>query len=313
MFDTVLVKPIFNVLTFIYAVVPGHNFGIALIIFTILVKIALWPLLKKQLHHTKAMRALQPELKKIKIAAKGDRQKEAMLSMALYKEKEVSPFAPIGLMLIQFPILIALYSGISRIVNDPNNLINFSYDFVRNLSWMKELATDITKFDMTLFGLVDLKNSAITGGVYWPVMLIVVLSAVVQYLTSKQLMVTDKNAKKLKDILKDAKSGKEADSAEVNAAVGSMMIYFIPFMVLFISLGIAGALSFYWFVTGLITYIQQSLILKKDSEELSETTAKIKVDNSSTAKVVTAEVIQKPKKQTPKNKKSSKNSKNKRR
>jgi len=313
MFDTILVKPIFNVLTFIYAVVPGHNFGVALIIFTILVKFALWPLLKKQLHHTKAMRALQPELKKIKIAAKGDKQKEAMLSMALYKEKEVSPFAPIGLMLIQFPILIALYSGISRIVNDPNNLINFSYDFVRNLSWMKELATDITKFDMTLFGLVDLKNTAISGGVYWPVMLIVVLSAVVQYLTSKQLMVTDKNAKKLKDILKGARNGKEADSAEVNAAVGRTMIYFIPFMVFFISLGIAGALSFYWFVTGLITYIQQSFILKKDTEELAETTAKIKIDNSSTAKVVTAEIIQKPKKQNPKNKKSSKNSKNKRR
>lgn len=313
MFETILVKPIFNVLTFIYAIVPGHNFGVALIIFTIVVKIALWPLLKKQLHHTKAMRALQPELKKIKSAAKGDRQKEAMLTMALYKEKEVSPFAPIGLMLIQFPILIALYSGISKIVKDPNDLINFSYDFVKNLSWMQELATDITKFDMTLFGIVDLKNTAITGTIYWPVMIIVLLSAVVQYLTSKQVMVTDKNAKKLKDILKDAKSGKEADSSEVNAAIGSMMIYFVPFMVFFISLGIAGALSFYWFITGVITYIQQSLIFKKDYEELAETTAKIKLDNSSTAKIVTAEVIQKPKKQTPKNKKSSKSNKNKRR
>jgi membrane protein insertase Oxa1/YidC/SpoIIIJ len=209
--------------------------------------------------------------------------------------------------------LIALYSGISKIVKDPNDLINFSYDFVKNLSWMQELATDITKFDMTLFGIVDLKNTAITGTIYWPVMIIVLLSAVVQYLTSKQVMVTDKNAKKLKDILKDAKSGKEADSSEVNAAIGSMMIYFVPFMVFFISLGIAGALSFYWFITGVITYIQQSLIFKKDYEELAETTAKIKLDNSSTAKIVTAEVIQKPKKQTPKNKKPSKSNKNKRR
>ena len=113
------------------------------------------PLLKKQLHHTKAMRALQPELKKIKQAAKGDRQKEATLTMALYKEKEISPFAPIGLMFLQFPILIALYSGIRRVVLDPNNIIHYSYSFIKNIHWMKELAADISKFDMTLFGVVD--------------------------------------------------------------------------------------------------------------------------------------------------------------
>lgn len=313
MFETVLVKPIFNVLTFIYALVPGHNFGLALIIFTIIVKLALWPLLKKQLHHTKAMRALQPEIKKIKIAAKGDKQKEAMLTMALYKEKEISPFAPLGLMIIQFPILIALYSGISRIVKDQNNIISFSYDFVKNMSWMKELATDISKFDMTLFGVVDLKKMAIHGNIYWPALVIVILSAVVQYLTSKQVMVTDKSARKLRDILKEAQSGKEADSAEVNAAVGSMMIYFIPLMIFLISIRIAAALSFYWLVTGIITYIQQSMIFKQDSEELAETTAKVKIDGASTAKVVTAEVISKPKKSSPKNKQSSKSSKKKRR
>lgn len=304
MFETFLVKPIFNLLTFIYAVIPGHNFGLALIIFTIIVKLAMLPLLKKQLHHTKAMRALQPELKKIKIAAKGDKQKEAMLTMALYKEKEVSPFAPIGLMFIQFPILIALYSGISRIVKDPNNIISFSYDFVRNISWMKELALDISKFDMSLFGIIDLKKEALhAGAVYWPAMIIVVLSAAVQYMTSKQVMVTDKNARKLRDILKDAKDGKDADSAEVNAAVGSTMVYFIPVMIFAVSLRIAAALSFYWLVTGAITYIQQSLIFKQDSEELAVTTAKIKVDNSSAAKVVEAEVISKPKKSSNKNKK----------
>jgi len=303
MFETLLVKPIFNVLTFIYVLLPGHNFGFALIIFTILVKLALWPLLKKQLHHTKAMRALQPELKKIKIAAKGDRQKEAMLTMALYKEREVSPFAPLGLMFLQLPILIALYSGISRIVKDPNNILNFSYDFVRNMSWMKELATDISKFDMTLFGAVDLKKAALSTTIYLPGLAIVALSAYVQYRTSKQVMVTDKNAKKLKDIFKEAKEGKQADSAEMTAATSSMMIYTLPILVSVFTLHIASALSFYLLISGLITYLQQSIIFNKDAEELAETTAKIKVDDSSTAKVVKAEVISKPKKSSPKNKK----------
>ena len=66
MFTTLIVQPIFNVLTLIYALTPGHNFGVAIILFTLLTRFALFPLLKKQLRHTKAMRELQPEIKKIK-------------------------------------------------------------------------------------------------------------------------------------------------------------------------------------------------------------------------------------------------------
>jgi len=81
MFQALIVKPIFNLLVLIYAVLPGHNFGLAIIIFTIIVRFLMWPLVKKQLHQTKAMRDLQPELKKIKQASKGDKQKESLLMM----------------------------------------------------------------------------------------------------------------------------------------------------------------------------------------------------------------------------------------
>ena len=88
-FQVVIVKPIFNLLTLIYAALPGHNFGLAIIIFTIAVRLLMWPLVKKQLHHTKAMRQMQPELKKIKAATKGDRQKESLLTRELYKERQI--------------------------------------------------------------------------------------------------------------------------------------------------------------------------------------------------------------------------------
>ncbi|MEK7472048.1 MAG: membrane protein insertase YidC, partial [Patescibacteria group bacterium] len=140
MFDTILVRPIFNVLTFIYAVIPGHDFGLALIIFTIVMRFVVWPIARKQLHHTKAMRALQPEIKKIKQETKGDKQREGVLTMALYKERSINPFAPIGLMFLQLPILFALFAGINKIVKDPSTIISFSYGWVRDLSWMKEVA-----------------------------------------------------------------------------------------------------------------------------------------------------------------------------
>src|SRR3982751_1040584 len=99
-FTTLIVQPIFNLLVLIYAILPGHNFGLAIIIFTVIVRLALWPLVKKQLNHAKAMRELTPEIKKIKQAAKGDKQKESAMTMELYKEREINPFASIGILIV---------------------------------------------------------------------------------------------------------------------------------------------------------------------------------------------------------------------
>ena len=161
MFTTLIVQPIFNILVVIYAILPGHNFGVAIILFTILIRMLMWPLVKKQLHHAKAMRALQPELKRIKKEAKGDRAKEQSLTMELYKERQVNPFSSIGLLVIQIPIFLGLYSGIRRIVDDPSQLISFAYPWVQNLSWMQELAKDIGQLDETLFGVFELNRAAI--------------------------------------------------------------------------------------------------------------------------------------------------------
>src|SRR3989344_4874557 len=190
MFTTLIVKPIFNLLVLIYAILPGHNFGLAIIIFTVLVRLLMWPLVKKQLHQAKAMRELQPELKKIKAASKGNRQQESAMLMELYREREINPFASIGLLILQLPIFIGLYSGLHRIVVDPHAIITFSYPFIQNLSWIKELAADITKFDATLLGFVDLTRAAIGKGtgIYWPAMFIVAASALSQYFQSKQLL-----------------------------------------------------------------------------------------------------------------------------
>src|SRR5436305_5087083 len=111
MFTTYIVQPIFNLLVFIYAVLPGHNFGLAIIIFTVVVRFLMWPLVKKQLHHAKAMRALQPKLKRIKKAAQGNKQQESAMLMELYKERQINPFASLFIVVLQIPILIGLYSG----------------------------------------------------------------------------------------------------------------------------------------------------------------------------------------------------------
>ncbi len=301
MFTTLIVKPIFNLLVLIYAMLPGHNFGLAIILFTVLIRVLMWPLVKKQLHNAKAMRELQPELKRIKKEAAGDRQKESMMVMELYKERGINPFSSIGVLILQLPILIGLYSGIRRIITDPHNLVSFAYAPLQHIGWLQTLASDIGRFDHTLFGVVDLTRSAVekTGGIYWPAMLLVLGSAVTQYYQSKQLMPNDKNARKLRDILKDAGGGQQADQSEVNAAVGRSTRFFIPVMIFFLTVNIASALSLYWFVSGLVAMIQQGRVLTRDEEELEAEAGKpSKRSGKTRVYVIEGEVVNKSTKST---------------
>lgn len=269
MFDTLIVQPIFNLLVSIYALLPGHNFGLALILFTILIRLFMWPLVKKQLYHAKAIRQLQPELKRIKKEAKGDRQKESMMIMELYKERQISPFGSLGVLAIQLVILLGLYSGLRRVIADPQAIIDFSYSFLHHTSWLKSLAENINQFDATLLGFIDLTKAAISqNGIYWPAMFLVIGSAVTQYFQSVQLMPKDKEARSLRQILREAGEGKQADQSEVNAAVTSSTKYFIPAMIFFFTVNLPSALSLYWFVSGLVAYLQQAKILKQGEDEL---------------------------------------------
>jgi len=269
MFTTIIVQPLFNLLVLIYGLLPGHNFGLALIIFTLIIRLLLWPLVKKQLHSTKLMRKLQPEIKKIKQSTKGNRQKEMQLTMELYKERGFNPYGSFPTLIIQFIVLIGLYSGLRRVIEDPHNLVTFAYPALQHLSWMKELSHNIHLFDNTLFGVVNLSKAAIgPAGIYLPALIIVVASAVTQYYQSKQLMPTDKNSRGLRDILRSASDGKQADQSEVNAAVGRSTRFLLPVLIFFVTVRIASALSLYWFVGGLIAYVQQAIVLREDEEEM---------------------------------------------
>ena len=109
--DMIIVRPIVNILFVIYSLVG--DFGLAIILFTVIVKLITWPLMKRQLHQTKMMRELQPELAEIKKNCKGNRQLESIQMMDLYKRKNVKPFRSMLMLFIQFPIFIGLFTAIN--------------------------------------------------------------------------------------------------------------------------------------------------------------------------------------------------------
>lgn len=312
MFTELVVKPIFNLFVLIYGLLPGHNFGLAIILFTIVIRLLMWPLVKKQLHQTKVMRKLQPELKRIKKAANGDKKKESLLLMELYKERGVNPLSAFPTLIVQFIVLIGLYSGLQKVIHDPNNIVNFAYPSLQQLPWLEHLSHNIHVFDNTLFGIVDLSKAALgKGGVYWPAMIIVLGSAITQYYQSKQLLPTSKDSRSLKEILREAGTGKQADQSEVNAAVGRSTRWLFPILIFVTTVNFPSALGLYWFVGGLVAYIQQAIVLKDDETEMEALADKPSRDTSKIpeAEVVEAKTANSPK---PKNKKKKSNKRRKR-
>ena len=287
-FDLILVQPIFNILVVIYGLVPGQDFGVALIIFTVIVRMLMWPLVKKQLHQTKLMRQMQPELAKIKKQAKGNRQLESQMMMALYKEKGVSPFGSIGTLLLQLPVFIALFAVVKLITENHDNITKFTYDIFEGIPGIRDAIAG--QINHNLFGVIDLTKHATDpgGGMYWPLIVMAVIAAVLQFFQSKMLLPQPKEKRKLRDMLKEQAAGKEVDQAEISAQMTGKMIWLFPILTFMVSIYLEGALVLYLLTTNIVAIVQQKMVLERDESDLkniSENT-KDRVKKSVEAKVV---------------------------
>lgn len=273
MFDALIVQPIFNILVLIYSVVPWADFGIALIIFTIVVRFLMYPLLKKQLHQSRAMQKMQPALKKIQAQYKDDRQAQGVAMMELYKQHNISPWRSIVILFIQIPIFLALFTVIQIFSQHRDQIGKWTYDFLENLPAIHALIQNPDNFNHTAFGFIDLTKTSIANGqIYWPLMVIAVIGAVTQYIMSKQIMPkTDPaNKRSFKQIMEDAANGKQQDQSEMNQMVSNNMLKFMPIMMFFIMISLPGALALYYVISNIVAVAQQGYILKEDEEELEE-------------------------------------------
>ncbi|MBR0403029.1 membrane protein insertase YidC [Candidatus Saccharibacteria bacterium] len=288
--DTIVVRPIVNILFIIYNYIG--DFGLAIIIFTIIVKLCMWPLMKSQLRQTKLMRKLQPELAQIKKNCNGNRQLESLQTMDLYKRYNVKPFRSTLSLFIQLPIFIALFAGISAIANPRpvgdggtcgyTNVENCAYPFVHDMSRVGEVI-DLQQpylenpqehtydFKPQLFGVIDLSTRAGFSSISAAIIFVMaILSALAQYIMTRQQLPSGKSEKRktFRQLMKEASDGKDPDQAELNNLATAQMGKIMPFMMLLIMINLPGALVFYYLITNLITIIQQKIIFSRDEEEM---------------------------------------------
>lgn len=232
-FYIILYQPLFNALVFLYEYIPGHDFGIAIIFLTIIIRIILFPISVKAVNSQKSLQRLQPKIQEIQKKYKDDKEKQAKETLDLYKKEKINPFSGILISLIQIPILIALYQVFWQGLN-PKELVNL-YAFIPNPG----------QINAFFLGLIDLSKANLVFAV---------LAGLVQYYQSKMLIP--------KTVPGAAKQGKEVDFSQV---MQKQMLYFFPVFTVIILLSLPAALGLYWMVSGLFSIVQQYFILKKDN------------------------------------------------
>ena len=229
-FHTILYEPLFNALILIYNFIPGRDFGIAIILLTLIVRFALFPLNNKALKSQTKLTALQPKIKEIKEKYKDDRTRQSQEFMKLYAEHKVNPLGGCLPMLIQFPILIALYWVFINGLN-PEKLNGF-YWFVANPG----------AINMIFIGILDLSK---------PSWILALLTGLAQFYQSKLMF---KN-----------KSKAQSSPNDMANMMSSQMTYLMPIFIVFISWRLPAGLPLYWFVTTLFSVAQQYLINRKNA------------------------------------------------
>ena len=231
--NVVLYQPLLNALAFLVSVVPGGDVGIAVIILTILVKIVLFPLSQKSIESQAKMSILTPELNKIK-ASGASKEEQARLTFDLYKQHKTNPFSGCLLVLVQIPIIFALYYVFWKGISFDGGLL---YSFVK----------EPAQSNMLFLGLLDITQKSV---------ILAVLAGVSQYLQAHFMP---------KPPVSSPLNGAAPSFSDSFAkSMNMQMKYVFPFVVAFIAYSISGAVALYWITSNLFMVGQQIYVKKKE-------------------------------------------------
>lgn len=224
LYNELLYRPLFNGLVFLYNTLPWQDLGLAIIVLTLVIRIILAPILWKAQKAQKDLARIQPEIKKIQEDHKNNREAQGRAMMELYAKHKVNPFSGCLMLLVQLPILIALF-GVFQGGFNPDELANL-YEFIKNPGILNPIS----------FGFLDLSRGNIILGIF---------SAVTQFLQTKlTLPPTPKTP------------GKQ-DFASIMQA---QSLYIFPVMILFWSYTFPAALTLYWTALNIFAILQEILM-----------------------------------------------------
>lgn len=224
LYNLIFYRPILNVLIYFYETVALRDFGIAVVLITVLIRLVLYPLFHKSAKQQIVMQRIQPKIKKIQEQHKNDKEKQAQALMDLYKEHGVNPFSSILLLIVQIPIMLGLY-WVVRSALIPGNIAGL-YSFVAQPQTVNAL----------FLGLFNLAQ---------PSIILILLAAVAQYFQARLAIYRDPT---------------EKGPLSPAEKMARQMVYIGPIVTIVVFYALPAAVGLYWLVTSLFSIGQQIVI-----------------------------------------------------
>lgn len=238
MFHTIFFLPLYNALIWLSSVVPGADVGLAIVILTLLVKFLLFPLQHKMSKTQLALKKLEPQLTSLKEKYKDNKNEHAKQMMALYREHGVNPFAGFLVLIIQLPILIALFWV-------------FKDSFVLNREFLYSFVTHPETLNTQFLGFLD-----ITAHNYY----LAILVGVTQFFQMRLALPPTPPANK-------SETATPSFQADFSRSLNLQMRYFMPAMVIFISATLPAAVPLYWLTSNLFAIVHE-LFVRRQAEKI---------------------------------------------
>ena len=246
--NTVLYQPLLNSLAFLVSIIPGGDVGIAVIVLTILVKLLLFPFSQKSIKNQVAMTILAPELDRIKKSGVS-KEEQAKLTFELYKKHKTNPFSGCLLVLIQIPIIFALYYVFFKGIKFDSGLL---YSFVHVPEHI----------NMIFLGIINLSGRSLS---------LAILAGFSQYL---QAHFMPKLA-----LSSNTNNSASSFSESFSKSMQMQMKYIFPFLVVWIAYSISGAIALYWITSNLFA-VGQQIYVKKTEKGVLDEEVKILIKNN---------------------------------
>lgn len=259
--DLLLKKPIANLLFFLYQA-TGQNLGFAIFLITLIIGLAMIPLMLPSLKSAQKMQELKPELDKLNQKHKGDKQALALAQMELYKKNNINPASGFLPMIVRLLVVIALYQVLNLVVKGAGSvqeINNLLYSFIKlpenTLLNTKFLYIDILTPDTInlpfSINLLSLKISSIPG-------IILIGSALARYFS---VTIARPTKKKLEN--KSSKKNETSSQPDMAESMQKQMALIGPLMTLLIGYKLPSGLVLSWFTFSLVSVFQQFYLKKQ--------------------------------------------------
>jgi YidC/Oxa1 family membrane protein insertase len=240
--NMLIIQPFTNVLLYIYHLV-GLNFGLAIILFTILIRLITHPLMAAQIKGSSGMQKLQtdPRYLEMQEKYKNDREKLAQEQMKLYKDLGINPVATCLPTLIQFPLIIGLYQSLYKVMaNTPLDMLTLSRYLYPFLDITKIIPINNQFLWMDLSQPEKVMIPALGFGI--PIMAVLVMATT--FLQSRLMTPPSQNPK------------------DQSAMMANMMNIYMPFLMGYMALTLASGLSLYFLVSNVVSVVQYAALGK---------------------------------------------------